>query len=666
MSKSKKATTITAAHRVKEFGSQILHAAGGILFCTSCNVSLDHTRRATVQRHLESESHRSRKRASDTALLENEHAKKQAPDSSLKKSTESSENSQCVPLELVDAFASANIPLDKLDQPKLRLFIQRNVQNRGCGKRASDTARLQNKHAKKQTVSSLFKKSTESSENRQLLTMELVDAFASANIPLEKLDHPKLRVFIQRNVQNGGCLPSANKLRQDYLPKVFATHCEEMKSQINACESFAIVCNESTNEQNNYVLHVLFDFMSDKAEDVQSGKLTTVLANCVYLEAVNSTTVSQAILKTVSKYGADFNKVSAFVSDNATYLTKSFKSVLQGVMPNVVHIICNAHIISLISELWKSEFGNVDKLVSYIKEIFKHCPSRKLRYRQHIANAVEIGEQNIALPPEPVITHCNSWFRAVQYHAAHLKYYSDFISEELTLTPKIQVLTDIVTLLNDAQLNEEVQFVAKNVTQLMDLITWFESRHVTIHKAYNKVMDVLFWAEAQSNQQHSDETELNACAQQVFSCMAKKLKRYYCYGEQSSSEENVAQKFQQPSAAFLKAVRIFDPAQINLLMVDLNLFHAIPGFDKNCRLEIPAYKSIAKEADSTLPVLQFWNSVECRIPHLARLARRCLTIPTNSANVERAVSKRGQVFTAQRQGMKKETVAGCSMLTFNH
>uniref|UniRef100_H3A8A2 HAT C-terminal dimerisation domain-containing protein n=1 Tax=Latimeria chalumnae TaxID=7897 RepID=H3A8A2_LATCH len=579
---SKTSRTITATDRVKEFGFQILNADGGKLFCTSCNISLDYTRRATVQRHLELECHR-RKRAADSALLGN---------------------------------------------------VKKN-----------------------KTIASLFKKTTESSETRHLATVELVDAFASANIPLEKLDHPKLREFIQRNVQNAGSLPSANKLRQDYLPKIFATHFEDIKSLLNSCESFAIISDESTDEQDSYVLHVLF------AEDVQTGKLTTILADCVYLDAVNYTTVSQAIIKTISKYGADFDKVSAFISDNATYMTKSVKSVLQGVMPNAVHITCNAHIISLVSELWRCNFSKVDKLVSYIKKIFKHCPSRK-----NIANATEkiseIGKQKIALSPEPVITRWNSWFQAVQYHAAHLKYYSDFVSEELTLTPKTQVLTDLSTLLNDAQLND-VQFVAKNATGLMDLITWFESRYVTIHEAYNKVMDVMYWAEAQSNENHSDNTELNARAQQVFSCMAKKLRQYYCYEEDSSDAEKKAQKFKQPATMFLK-LRIFDPAQMHLLMLDLSSLNATPGFNKNCRLEIPAYKNIAKEADCTLPVLQFWKSVEGRIPHLAKLARRCLTIPTNSMDAERAVSKHRQVFSAQRPGMKRDTAAGCSMLTFNH
>ncbi|XP_067915499.1 CGG triplet repeat-binding protein 1-like [Heterodontus francisci] len=88
---------------------------------------------------------------------------------------------------------------------------------------------------KKRAMVSSLVKSTESSEDLQLVIMEFVDAFPCANIPLEKLDHPKLRVFIQRNVQNGGCLPSENKLQQDYLLKVFATHWEEMKTQINAC-----------------------------------------------------------------------------------------------------------------------------------------------------------------------------------------------------------------------------------------------------------------------------------------------------------------------------------------------------------------------------------------------------------------------------------------------
>lgn len=593
MSKSKTSKNTTADDRAIEFGKNILHADGGKLFCTSCNVSLDHSRRATIQRHLESETHLNKKRAIE----------KEPQDGTIKK---------------------------------------------------------------QKTISSMFKKTTESTESRHLATMELVEAFASANIPLEKLDHPKLRDYLQRNVKNAGGLPSANKLRQDYLPKVFDAQFEEVKSLINSCESFSIISDESTDEQDNYVLHVIFDFMSDKDEDVKTGTLTAVLADCAYLDAVNHTTVSQAIIKTLTKYGADFNKVSAFISDNATYMTKSYKSVLQGLMPNSVHITCNAHIISLVSELWRAEFPRVDKLVSYVKKIFKHCPSRKLRYRGSIAEKTGERVGQIALPPEPVITRWNSWFRAVQYHAAHLDFYTEFVEQELALTPRTQALTELSNLLHDPHLNEEVQFISKNATNLIDLITWFESRRVLIHKAYNRVMDLLFWAEAQVNETHSDRAELNASAHHLFSGMIQKIRQYYCYRDESN--ENIMQtRFKQPAAEFLKAVRIFDPAQILLLTVDLNsLSTDIPGFDKNCRLELPIYKHIAQEVDTTLPVLAFWKSSESRLPHLAKLAWRCLSIPTNSVDAERAVSKHGQVFSSQRQSMKPSTVAGCSMLTFNH
>uniref|UniRef100_A0A8C0FZ55 Uncharacterized protein n=1 Tax=Chelonoidis abingdonii TaxID=106734 RepID=A0A8C0FZ55_CHEAB len=133
-----KISMITAVDWVEQFGSQVLHANGDKLFCTSCHVSLDHTRRAT--HHLNWEMH--------------------------------------------------------------------------CW----ETKRKKNK-----TISSLSKKTTESSETRHLAIMELVDAFASADILLEKPDRPKLREFIQQNVQYAGCLPSANKLRQDYLPKALHT-----------------------------------------------------------------------------------------------------------------------------------------------------------------------------------------------------------------------------------------------------------------------------------------------------------------------------------------------------------------------------------------------------------------------------------------------------------
>ena len=42
---------------------------------------------------------------------------------------------------------------------------------------------------------------------------------ASANIPLQKTDHPAVRDFLQKRVINGGAVPGANQLRDVYLDR---------------------------------------------------------------------------------------------------------------------------------------------------------------------------------------------------------------------------------------------------------------------------------------------------------------------------------------------------------------------------------------------------------------------------------------------------------------
>ncbi|XP_067875313.1 CGG triplet repeat-binding protein 1-like [Heterodontus francisci] len=181
------ATAITAAHRVKELGSPILHADGGILFCTSCNVSLDHTGWAMVQRHLQSESHRNRKRAFNIALLENDHTQKKQ---------------------------QFHLLLSRPRAQKIVSWLQWNLW-----------------------------------------------------VLLQALTYHR-KTLITQNVQNSGRLPSAHKLQQDYLMKVFATHCEEMKSQVNASESSAIICDESSDEQalQYHAAHLKYnsDFVSEE------------------------------------------------------------------------------------------------------------------------------------------------------------------------------------------------------------------------------------------------------------------------------------------------------------------------------------------------------------------------------------------------------------------
>jgi len=48
------------------------------------------------------------------------------------------------------------------------------------------------------------------SDAKEDLVVDLVRAFMSANIPMEKMDNPQLRNFISANVKGGGDIPQAN------------------------------------------------------------------------------------------------------------------------------------------------------------------------------------------------------------------------------------------------------------------------------------------------------------------------------------------------------------------------------------------------------------------------------------------------------------------------
>ena len=51
------AVKISAADRVRQYSKGTLHACDGILFCSSCNIVIDHTRKFKIDKHLEAQSH---------------------------------------------------------------------------------------------------------------------------------------------------------------------------------------------------------------------------------------------------------------------------------------------------------------------------------------------------------------------------------------------------------------------------------------------------------------------------------------------------------------------------------------------------------------------------------------------------------------------------------
>ena len=64
------------------------------------------------------------------------------------------------------------------------------------------------------TIADSLERATAASTFKETLVRDLVEAFMSANIPLEKRDNPRMRNFIELHVKRGSAIPQANKLRE--------------------------------------------------------------------------------------------------------------------------------------------------------------------------------------------------------------------------------------------------------------------------------------------------------------------------------------------------------------------------------------------------------------------------------------------------------------------
>ena len=119
-----------------------------------------------------------------------------------------------------------------------------------------------------------------------------------------------------------------------------------------------------------------------------------------------------------------------------------------------------------------------------------HCSSRKQRYRQYLAEQKHVDVDKISLPP--VVTRWNSWFNTMSHHDKYIEHYRGFIDKELEISASTNAFTQLKSLLrDDVQIKLEVAFISSSTTELVKLLTWFESRHVQIHLAYNRIMDML-------------------------------------------------------------------------------------------------------------------------------------------------------------------------------
>jgi hypothetical protein len=135
-------------------------------------------------------------------------------------------------------------------------------------------------------------------------------------------------------------------------------------------------------------------------------------------------------------------------------MKKCFLEILKPLVTNCNLVTCVTHILALVGECWRLNLKDLDSFISSIKQIFCKSAARRRRWLNHLkSNNVETP----VLPPSPVITRWNTWFRAAIYHSKHFECYQSFIANERLFEDDFQTLEALDLLIERCQnLKDEV------------------------------------------------------------------------------------------------------------------------------------------------------------------------------------------------------------------
>ena len=311
---------------------------------------------------------------------------------------------------------------------------------------------------------------------------DLVKAFTGANIPLEKVNCESLRKFFNKHVRNGGAIPKANTLRSEYVGKVYEEHMADIKELIGD-RPVAICVDETTDVKQRYVLNILAKPLNASTNE------DFFLIDTVFLEKCDNSTVSQAVIKSLTDFGIDFDQVRAFISDSAGYMIKAFRDVLSKLFTRAEHVTCWAHILHLVGEAFRNSFSEVDDMVSLMKKLLSKSPARKIRYLQYLE---ESHVKKPSLCPEPVVTRWGTWLNACVYHSKHIELYQEFVLRELKICTT-KVLVSLRKLFEESltALKEDLEFIALHAPRFMQTLFTLEKSELLLSDTYDIASDFL-------------------------------------------------------------------------------------------------------------------------------------------------------------------------------
>ncbi|KAK6189098.1 hypothetical protein SNE40_005140 [Patella caerulea] len=387
----------------------------------------------------------------------------------------------------------------------------------------------------------------------------------TADIPLNKLE--RIRPFISKYCKQGGSLPQQSTLRQVYLPRLFSDHHASLVDKF-VNKPIAIILDETTDVRDHSILNIMFSVYGE-----------VYLVDCVTMGACNHSTVSQAVVKTVTDYGIEYNNVMAVVTDSAAYCKKAYKDVLSGLFPQSTHVPCLAHIINLVGEIflhWPS-FNDVHLMCSMMKSAFFKKPQRKRRFLEFLSEY--LPPNRVHLPPEPVRTRWGTWFAVIKYHTEYIHLYEGFFKSEKSEGVAVESLLEITRnkdRYKDVQL--QMAFIVENCHHIMNLITYLEGTHFPLAAyMYNKMEEMrAFLLSGTTKLEFGIQTDIQLSKYDIQA--RKKYTLLFNKIFQSALDKFEKHIDHHPAMDHYKSTRLFNPVYLPAQPKTLDAYPNIPEF----------------------------------------------------------------------------------------
>ena len=480
-----------------------------------------------------------------------------------------------------------------------------------------------------------------------------------------------MREFLTSQVKNGGGIPKTDQLQTVYLPDLYK---QEKEKLINSFvdKKVALIFDEMTDDEGRYVLNILIAPLEFDDKD----RVLAYLVDTVFLQATNHSSVGQAVGKTVQDYNISFDNVWIVDTDNAAYMKKCFNTILSGLFQNAVHITCLAHIMNIIGESFRKPFVEINAYVRAFNAQFFNAGSRKARF----LNFIKSKDKNAPMVPNPCATRWNSWFDTVKYHEKYFKYMTEYIQLEKEQCGKnppdsVTSIHDILTGPERQQsVERQIKIISEVCEPILSTLDMFQSRiPVTLH-AYERFEELqLYFATfkqmtVDAFKHHFVDAEDVSLSKRLEIINMAKVAFQDC---QDKLEKYMRPDDGQPGIQFLKASRLFNPRNCDLISKNMEQYTSIPTFAEIPSAEFDLYLNLLapdalKSTEGVVNPHLFWKGVEDRVPNLSRLAQLIICAVTNSADAERSNSIYNLILDSRRRKLLPESLRMMVFLYYNN